>query len=141
MNERMLSSGWGNIRCEERNGCKVFLIVTEGIMVCWRGLMVIVKRFVSLFIGYKRGGEIKGEAGGVSLVHFKNWRNDLILSVQMPLPRIHSSKSNFHSFPFSHLGGYKKKKKRIYLCESILLKRIITTCAVTDLHSLQISSD
>lgn len=102
--------------------------------------MVIVKRFVSLFIGYMRGGEIKGEAEGVSLVHFKNWRNYLILSVQMPLPRVHSSKSNFHSFPFSHLGGY-KKKKRIYLCESILLKRIITTCAVTDLHSLQISSD
>lgn len=22
--ERMLSSGWGTIRCEERNGCEVF---------------------------------------------------------------------------------------------------------------------
>lgn len=66
-------------------------------MVCRRGLMVLVKRFVGLFVGYKRRGEIKGEVGtrGISFVCFKNWRNALILlvKVHLPLPHFHSSQS------------------------------------------------
>lgn len=66
-------------------------------MVCRRWLMVMVKRFGGLFIGYKRGREIKREVGarGISFVYFKNIRNDLILLVRvdMPLPRFHSSQS------------------------------------------------
>lgn len=66
-------------------------------MVCWRGLMMLVKRCVGLFIGYKRGGEIKGEVGarGISFVRFKHCRNYFILSVKvhMPFPHFHSSQS------------------------------------------------
>lgn len=66
-------------------------------MVCRRGLMLMVKRFVGFFIGYKRGGEIKGEVGarGISFVRFKRCRNYFTLSVKvhMPLPCFLSSQS------------------------------------------------
>lgn len=84
-------------------------------MVSRRGLMAMVKRFVALFIGYKGGGGSKS-----SMICSFLRIGDLILLVKvlMPLPPS-SLLSVFTLLPF-FLLGWVKKKKGIYLCESVL---------------------
>lgn len=90
--------------------------------------MVQLKRFVGLFIGQKREGEIKVGVGArieCHFVHFEHCRNDLILLVKVhkPLPLFTPlSLSDFHSLsPLLLLRPV--KEKRICLCESVLLKK------------------
>lgn len=61
----------------------------EGIMVCRRGLMIMVKRFVGLFISYKRGGEIKG----CVVIFFVGFKHCIVGEVHMALPHFYSSQS------------------------------------------------
>lgn len=91
--------------------------MSEGIMVCRRGLMVLLKMFVDLFIGCLRVREIKGEVGarGVLFVRSKHCRNVLILvvKVHMPLPSFSllSISLTFTLYPFFLLELVKEKKK------------------------------
>lgn len=63
----------------------------EGRMVCRRGLRVMVKRFVGLFISYKRGGEIKGCV--VAEFFVVGFKHCIVGEVHMTLPHFHSSQS------------------------------------------------